>query len=79
MSFDEGTGSAQRIDTIRSLHIMDSEDEADFDEIATYASEICAAPISLVTLVTGTGNGRRRRMAPTSATIRWTNPSARMP
>ena len=51
MSFDEGTGSAQRIDTIRSLHIMDSEDEADFDEIAAYASEICAAPISLVTLV----------------------------
>ncbi len=43
--------SEQRADAIRSLGIMDSEDEADFDEITSYAAEICDAPISLVTLV----------------------------
>ncbi|WP_341213581.1 histidine kinase dimerization/phosphoacceptor domain -containing protein [uncultured Limimaricola sp.] len=41
----------QRAEAIRSLGIMDSEDEADFDEITAYAAEICGAPISLVTLV----------------------------
>lgn len=40
-----------RSEAIRSLGIMDSEDEADFDEITAYAAEICDAPISLVTLV----------------------------
>ncbi|MCP1167103.1 ATP-binding protein [Limimaricola sp. ASW11-118] len=48
-SFDHT--SEQRADAIRSLGIMDSEDEADFDEITSYAAEICGAPISLVTLV----------------------------
>ncbi|EYD73775.1 sensor histidine kinase [Limimaricola hongkongensis] len=43
--------SERRAEAIRSLGIMDSEDEADFDEITSYAAEICEAPISLVTLV----------------------------
>lgn len=41
----------RRADAIRTLGIMDSEDEADFDEITAFAAEICGAPISLVTLV----------------------------
>lgn len=41
----------RRAEAIRSLGIMDSEDEADFDEITAYAAEITGAPISLVTLV----------------------------
>ncbi len=49
---DEFSGAnVDRLEAIRSLGIMDSEDEADFDEIAAYASEICEAPVSLVTLV----------------------------
>lgn len=41
----------RRAEAIRSLGIMDSEDEVDFDEITAYAAEITGAPISLVTLV----------------------------
>ncbi len=49
--FDDQTH--QRVDAIRSLGIMDSDDEADFDEIAAYASEICGTPVALITLVDG--------------------------
>ncbi|SDE18564.1 Two-component sensor histidine kinase, contains HisKA and HATPase domains [Limimaricola pyoseonensis] len=47
--YDSRTG--ERAEAIRSLGIMDSGNEVDFDEIAEYAAEICGAPIALVTLV----------------------------
>jgi hypothetical protein len=42
---------ASRLLALRSLEVLDSEPESDFDDIVALASEVCAAPISLVTLV----------------------------
>lgn len=43
--------NAQRLQTLRDFDILDSENEADFDEIVALASEICGVPISLISLV----------------------------
>jgi GAF domain-containing protein len=40
-----------RLRTLHALNILDSAPEADFDDIVALASEICGAPISLVSLV----------------------------
>jgi hypothetical protein len=42
---------ASRLLALRSLEVLDTEPESDFDDIVALASEVCAAPISLVTLV----------------------------
>ena len=42
---------AERISTLRGLAVLDAPPETDFDDIVRIASEVCAAPISLVTLV----------------------------
>jgi len=42
---------AERISTLHGLTVLDTPPETDFDDIVRIASEICGAPISLVTLV----------------------------
>lgn len=42
---------ASRLLALRSMEVLDTEPESDFDDIVALASEVCAAPISLVTLV----------------------------
>ena len=41
----------ERIDALRELHILDTADEEEFDELVEVASKICNAPISLITLI----------------------------
>ncbi|MGJ3233748.1 GAF domain-containing sensor histidine kinase [Marivirga sp.] len=41
----------ERLKELRSLNILDSEQEKDFDELVELASIICGVPISLVTLI----------------------------
>lgn len=41
----------KRLDALHDLEIMDSEKEDDFDDLVRLASEICGAPISLVSLL----------------------------
>ena len=41
----------ERIDALRELHILDTANEEEFDELVEVASKICDAPISLITLV----------------------------
>src|SRR5690349_12993872 len=40
-----------RLTALHDLEVLDSGPEADFDDVVALASEICAAPISLVSLV----------------------------
>ncbi|MEO9483562.1 MAG: GAF domain-containing protein [Ekhidna sp.] len=40
-----------RIEELRSLGILDSESEKDFDEIVELVSDLCQVPISLITLI----------------------------
>ena len=40
-----------RLATLRAYNILDTEPERDFDEIAQLASQICEAPIALISLV----------------------------
>ena len=40
-----------RLNALRKYHIMDTEAEADFDEITQIASQLCGTPISLVSLL----------------------------
>jgi GAF domain-containing protein len=42
---------AQRLETLRSHAILDTEPEADFDGLVKLASQLCDAPIALVSLV----------------------------
>jgi hypothetical protein len=42
---------AERVSALRSMAVLDTPPETDFDDIVRIASEICGAPISLVTLV----------------------------
>ena len=41
----------ERMAKLRSLEVLDSQSEAIFDELTTLASEICEAPVSLISLV----------------------------
>ncbi|HEY4965471.1 MAG TPA: GAF domain-containing sensor histidine kinase [Puia sp.] len=41
----------ERLAALREYQILDTETEPEFDEITTLASEICQAPISMITLV----------------------------
>ena len=40
-----------RIDALRALHILDTSNEEEFDELVEIASCLCNAPISLISLV----------------------------
>ncbi|MDC0673255.1 GAF domain-containing sensor histidine kinase [Nannocystis radixulma] len=42
---------AQRMAALRGYGVLDSEPEADFDELTRFASELCGTPIALVSLV----------------------------
>ena len=42
---------SQRLDVLRRYNVLDSSPELDFDELVLLASQICAAPIALVTLI----------------------------
>jgi len=48
---DVPLNEAQRLISLRSYGILDTEQEAVFDELAELASNICGAPIALVSLV----------------------------
>jgi two-component sensor histidine kinase len=48
---DPHAAQAERLATLHSLDILDSEAEADFDEIVELASRICETPVSLISLV----------------------------
>jgi PAS domain S-box-containing protein len=41
----------QRLDALKSYHILDTANDADFDRLTQLASLICEAPISLITLI----------------------------
>ncbi|MFD2740278.1 sensor histidine kinase [Sulfitobacter aestuarii] len=45
---------AERLRTLRSYDILDTPREEDFDEIVALASELCAAPISVINLIDDT-------------------------
>ena len=40
----------ERIDALRELHILDTANEEEFDELVNVASKFCNVPISLITL-----------------------------
>ncbi|WP_432829565.1 GAF domain-containing protein [Dactylosporangium sp. CA-092794] len=42
---------ADRVSALRAMAVLDTPPETDFDDIVRIASEVCGAPISLVTLV----------------------------
>ncbi|GGM66537.1 GAF domain-containing sensor histidine kinase [Dactylosporangium sucinum] len=42
---------AERVGALRAMAVLDTPPETDFDDIVRIASELCGAPISLVTLV----------------------------
>ena len=41
----------ERLAALREYQILDTEAEPEFDEITGLASEICQAPISMITLI----------------------------
>lgn len=41
----------ERLEAIRSLHILDTEAELDFDGIVELATQLCDSPISIITLI----------------------------
>lgn len=47
----EGSNEKQRHQALLALEILDTPPEAEFDDLVALASEICATPISLVSLV----------------------------
>lgn len=51
MLADKHPDQEQRIETLESYDILDSGNEADFDDIVALASEICDVPVSLISLV----------------------------
>jgi two-component system cell cycle sensor histidine kinase/response regulator CckA len=42
---------AERLDTLRSYDILDTEEEQDFDDLVALAAHICGTPIALISLV----------------------------
>lgn len=50
-SIKDTTYELERLAALQSYHILDTEQEVDFDEIVDLASKICNKPISLISLV----------------------------
>ena len=50
-SIKDTTYESERLAALQSYHILDTEQEVDFDEIVDLASKICNKPISLISLV----------------------------
>jgi formate hydrogenlyase transcriptional activator len=42
---------SQRLETLRSYRVLDTERERDFDDVALMASQVCGTPIALITLI----------------------------
>src|SRR5689334_13741625 len=42
---------AQRLEMLHQYNILDSEQEAAFDDLAKLASQICGTPIALISLI----------------------------
>ncbi|MBT0958534.1 ATP-binding protein [Alphaproteobacteria bacterium KMM 3653] len=51
MLADKHPDQKQRLATLRSYDILDTQNEADFDDIVALASAICDVPVSLISLV----------------------------
>ncbi|MEC7259518.1 MAG: histidine kinase dimerization/phosphoacceptor domain -containing protein [Pseudomonadota bacterium] len=51
MIADPHSAQADRLATLHALEILDTEAEAEFDEVVALASRICETPISLISLV----------------------------
>ena len=47
----QSAAEARRLKTLRSFEILDSQDEAVFDNIAFVAGQVCQAPIALISFV----------------------------
>lgn len=47
----EYPGEAQRIETLRQCHILDTPPEETYDRITHIAAELCATPVAVLTLV----------------------------
>ena len=45
------TNEAERLRSLRSYKILDTDPEQAFDDLTLIASQICGAPIALITLV----------------------------
>lgn len=48
---DQHPQHEKRLKTLRSYDVLDTTDEADFDDIVALASKICDVPVSLISLV----------------------------
>lgn len=46
-----GNNESERIAVLKSLNILDSEEELEYDSLVSVAAKICKTPISLITLV----------------------------
>jgi chemotaxis response regulator CheB len=51
LKFEEQSVEQQRLDALKSLHVMDTPEEEVFDEITRLAGAIVDAPIALISLV----------------------------
>ena len=54
---------AERLKTLHSYEILDTEPEQEFDDITLLASHICGTPIAMISLVDETANGSSRDWA----------------
>jgi len=51
MLADKHPNQKERLDSLESYEVLDTQDEADFDDIVSLASHICDTPVSLISLV----------------------------
>ena len=61
-----------RLEALERLHVLDSPEEPDFDDLALIASEVCGTPIALISLVDA---NRQWFKAKVGMETRWTSRS----